>query len=102
MALERELSRSLQAAAASDAVHTALAAAEGGGDSSEGAGAREGAARLAELRRVAQLEGINASFQRHITVEFELLGERGVVLKVAWATELVSAGIAQIRIGARR
>jgi len=98
MALERDLDRPLQGASASDAVHTALATAEGGGDLTEVRGRNAGAVGLPELRCIAQLEGVKSRLQSHFTVECEFLEDREVVLNVSRTGELISAGVAETRI----
>src|ERR1039457_6781435 len=67
---EGEFCRCLQNAAAANAVHVAPAAANCARDTAETAARqRPTTARIAELRRIAQLEGIDAKFQRRLAID---------------------------------
>ena len=97
-ALEHDPDRPLQCTSTADAIHAALAAAEGAGDGAEaGSTGRAAPVGQAKLRRVAQLECVETDFRCRLTIDVELLEDREVVLDVARATELVSARIAQGR-----
>ena len=96
--LEGELDGCLKCATAADAVHAALSAAEGARDLAEVSCRDAAAVGVGELWCVAELEGFDAGLQRGFAVDVEALEEGEVVLNVARAAELISAGVAESHV----
>src|SRR5258707_219269 len=99
--LEHDFYRCLQCATASDAIHAALAAAQGSRDLAETC-CRTAVIGIAIVRvegklwGVAHLEGVETGLEGGFTIETEGLEDGEVVLNVSRSAECVSPGIAHV------